>query len=592
MLNKFNFKLIELLKKDLRFVDEDNDSLIRNEIINFALKADKDLIGLLIKDDEVRNHFFDKIQEYYVFNINKFIEYVEDKNFLSNSYTKFKNQIGLNIDGKYLRERGEISLVWPFKDCVLEGGMTKEDQKRNEIFFNEILAKDEIDRLFDTKVLTNFKKYTAKGEEKVKYFNRDEGTIKDNLIIKGNNLLVLHSLKKQFMGKIKLIYIDPPYYFKDNKVDDVFTYNSNFKLSTWLTFMKNRLDVSRELLSNEGAIYINIDRDGVHYLKILLDDIFGVNNFRSEIIWRMGFLSGYKTVANKYIRNHDTILFYTKTDNYFFNKVYIENKDFAPLLTQSEIKSAFKEFKFPESKIDEFSNFINHKNRGERYPLEDTWNCNKWDKLNSIAIDSSVSRVEETVEIEDSNFKGQKPEKLLQRIIESSSNEDDIVLDFFGGTGTTAATCHKLKRRYISIEQIDDHMDAQIKRMSSVIKGNQSGISKTVNWKGGGKFIYCELKKYNEEAIEKIQDAKDTKSLLKLWGEMVEHYFLNYNVEIHKFNKNKADFEKLSLAEQKKLLCEMLNKNQLYVNLSEIDDKQFNISKEDKELNSKFYGGN
>lgn len=131
MASNFNNKLIELLKKDLRFVDEDNDSLIRNEIINFALKADKDLIGLLIKDDEVRNHFFDKIQEYYVFNINKFIEYVEDKNLLSNSYTKFKNQIGLDIDGKYLRERGEVSLVWPFKDCVLEGGMTKEDQKRN-----------------------------------------------------------------------------------------------------------------------------------------------------------------------------------------------------------------------------------------------------------------------------------------------------------------------------------------------------------------------------------------------------------------------------------------------------------------------------
>lgn len=594
MTSNFNNKLIELLKKDLRFVDDENNFLIRNEIINFALKADKDLIGLLIKDDEIRNHFFDKIEEYYVFNINKFIDYVEDKNFLSNSYTKFKNQIGLNIDGKYLRERGEVSLVWPFKDCILEGGMTKEDQKRNEIFFNQTLAKDEIDRLFDAKVLTNFKKFTAKGEEKVKDFNRDEktGVIKDNLIIKGNNLLALHSLKKEFAEKVKLIYIDPPYYFKDDKANDVFTYNSNFKLSTWLTFMKNRLEVAKELLSNDGSIYINIDRDGVHYLKILLDDIFNVNNFRSEIIWRMGFLSGYKTVANKYIRNHDTILFYTKTENYFFKKTYIDNKDFAPLLTKSEIKTAFKEFKFPEEKIEEFSYFINHKNRGDRYPLEDTWNCNKWDKLNSIAIDSSVSRVEETVEVEDSNFKGQKPEKLLQRIIEASSNEKDIVLDFFGGTGTTACVAQKIKRQWISIEQIDNHMGAQLKRLNNIIRGDQSGISKAVNWKGGGEFIYCELKKYNEEALDKIQDAKNTKSLLKIWDEMVNYYFLNYDVEIHKFNKNKVDFEKLSLAEQKKLLCEMLNKNQLYVNLSEIDDKQFNISKEDKELNSKFYGGN
>jgi adenine-specific DNA-methyltransferase len=107
--------------------------------------------------------------------------------------------------------------------------MTKEDQKRNEIFFNEILAKDEIDRLFDPKVLTNFKKFTAKGEEKVEDFNRDEkGTIKDNLIIKGNNLLALHSLRKEFAGKVKLIYIDPPY----NTGNDGFKYNDNFNRST------------------------------------------------------------------------------------------------------------------------------------------------------------------------------------------------------------------------------------------------------------------------------------------------------------------------------------------------------------------------
>jgi len=179
-------------------------------------------------------------------------------------------------------------------------------------------------------------------------------------------------------------------------------------------------------------------------------------------------------------------------------------------------------------------------------------------------------------------------------------------LDYHLGSGTTCAVAHKMGRQYIGIEQLNYGENDSVVRLKNVI-GNEiskgklspviedfdnSGISKSVNWHGGGEFIYCELKKYNEEALDKIQDAKDTKSLFKIWDEMIEHYFLNYHVEIYKFNKNKADFEKLSLAEQKKLLCEMLNKNQLYLNLSEIDDKQFNISKEDKELNSKFYGGN
>ena len=148
----------------------------------------------------------------------------------------------MRIGNKLLSERDEVVLDWPFKDCVLEGGMTKEDEKRKEIFFNEILAQDEIDQLFSPKVLTNWKRYTKKGEEKVKELKRDkDGTIRENLIIKGNNLLALHSLKQEFQGKIKLIYIDPPY----NTGNDSFGYNDSFNHSTWLTFMRNRLQVQR-----------------------------------------------------------------------------------------------------------------------------------------------------------------------------------------------------------------------------------------------------------------------------------------------------------------------------------------------------------
>ena len=173
----------------------------------------------------------------------------------------------------------------------------------------------------------------------------------------------------------------------------------------------------------------------------------------------------------------------------------------------------------------------------------------------------------------------------IRDILKLTTFSQDIIMDFFAGSGTTGHATLELNkedeenRQFILIEQLDTHMGVIKKRIQKVMENEKLHCS----------FIYCELLKYNEEVIEKIQDAKDTKTLLKIWEEMCERYFLNYDVEIKKFNDNKKDFEKLTLKEQKELLVKMLNKNQLYVNLSEIDDKQFNISKEDKELNKKFY---
>ena len=157
-----------------------------------------------------------------------------------------------------MRERGDVALVWAYKDTVLEGGQTKEEEKRKEIFFNEVLAQDEINRLLDPKVLTNFTRYTTKGKQPVKDFKRDEnGVIRENLIVKGNNLLALHTLKTQFRGQIRLICIDPPY--NTGAEGDTFSYNNAFKHSSWLTFMKNRLEIARDLLTPDGFITIAID---------------------------------------------------------------------------------------------------------------------------------------------------------------------------------------------------------------------------------------------------------------------------------------------------------------------------------------------
>ncbi len=590
MENIFKNKLYKVLKKDNRLWDKKKKELNETLLKDLIDKLDEKIIGLLFADKKMKEKFFIKVKDVFVLKQND-LKFFIDENKLDNSYTQYQNKIGLRIGNKLLRERDEIVLNWPFKDCVLEGGMTKEDQKRNEIFFNEVLAKDEIDRLYNPKALINWKRYTAKGEEKVKEIKRNkDGIIRENLIIRGNNLLALHSLKEQFAGKVKLIYIDPPY----NTENESFGYNDSFNHSSWLTFMKNRLEIAKNLLTNDGSIYINIDYNETHYLKILMDELFGRKNFQREIIWRIGWLSGYKTIAKNYIRNHDTILFYTKDPNNFvFNKVYNTFKDYTDRFNadnKKEILKKLEQFKLGKKDREKFFKYIAEIGLPERYPLEDTWNSSIYDKLNSIAVVSySGEKVSKMLGVEE--LKGQKSEKLLQRIIEVSTNENDIVLDFHIGTGTTCAVAHKLNRQYIGIEQMDYIENTAVARLNKVIGGEGSGISVSIEWQGGGDFIYFELAKWNEEAKEKILKAKSLSELEKLFDELYERYFLNYNVEVKKFKESikEEKFKKLDLDKQKKLFVEMLDMNQIYVNFSERADKKYKLSKEDIALSEKFY---
>ena len=329
MPENFHEKLIDLLKTDPRFVDGEGE-LIKAAVIDRAWKMDHGLVRLLLGNADIKAKFFDEIEGHYIFNFDTFIEYISDKNFLADSYTRFRNKIGLNIENKFLPERGEVSLVWPYKDCVLEGGQTKEEEKRKELFFNEILAQDEIDRLFDPKVLTRWKRHTVDGEGEVIEIKRDDnGVIRENLLIKGNNLLALHTLKTQFRGKVKLIYIDPPY----NTGSDSFGYNDSFNHSAWLTFMKNRLEVARELLKIDGIIFIHIDDQEMHYLKLVADDIFGRDNFIATVPRKTR--SGKSDVPYKLSQDFDWMLMYTKgaskTDELFGRTVerkYYKTPDF------------------------------------------------------------------------------------------------------------------------------------------------------------------------------------------------------------------------------------------------------------------------
>jgi len=584
-------QLTDLLKKDEKLVSQD-ELLLKNQAQELARKNDPTLIKLLLSDKAIKQHFFFEVEKTLIFDKEKFIRFVSNKQFLPDSYTAFKNKIGLIAGDEYVSENKEVVLAWPYKDCVLEGGMTKEDQKRDEIFYNETLAPDDINRLLDAKVFTNFKRIDKKGEHKLDGFNRDEkGTIKDNLIIKGNNLLALASLKKEFAGKVKLIYIDPPY----NTGNDGFKYNDSFNHSSWLVFMKNRLEIAKQLLANDGSIYVNIDYNEVHYLKILMDEVFGRNNFQREIIWRIGWLSGYKTIAKNYIRNHDTILFYTKDPNNFvFNKAYNTKKDFTDRFNadnKKEILEKLEQLKLGKKEREEFLNYISEVGLPDKYPLEDTWNSSAYDKLNSIAVVSySGEKVSKMLGVDE--IKGQKSEKLLQRIIEVSTNEGDIILDYHIGTGTTCVVAHKLNRKYIGIEQMEYIENTAIARLKEVIKGESVGISKNVEWQGGGDFVYMEMAEWNEKIVREVRGAKTAKELIKIWNELKDNTFLSYKVNPKIFDENSKDFADLSLAGQKKFLIECLDKNQLYINLSEIEDKEYGVSKEDIKLNKEFYGKN
>jgi adenine-specific DNA-methyltransferase len=594
----------------------------------------------------------------------------------------------LNIGSKFLRERGEVSLVWPYKDCILEGGQTREEEKRKEIFFNEILAQDEIDRLFDPKVLTNWKRYTVNGEQKVAEIKRDEnGTIRENLIIKGNNLVALHTLKKQFRGKLKLIYIDPPY----NTGNDEFGYNDSFNHSAWLTFMRNRLETSKEFLLPEGLIYVQCDDTESAYLKVLLDEVFGRNNYISYISWQrapegrtiLGQGSSFivnstesilcfaKAIDNapksnnitKYVDATEKAL--RQYNHYFISEgnrkkhSTIEDAKGNPIRiyehTNHEVKRIPRDVEIHE-RLRNFDKLVRvaaqqeesslqqkilkaiepdglfsveytpttGKSKGELKKayylsngiilfLQDYAETDGESVFRKSAINDFWSNDEiQVTGISDEGGvllrRGKKPEKLLQRIIEMSTSEGDIVMDFFVGSGTTAAVSHKLGRQYIGIEQLDYGKNDSVARLKNVIgkrkKGSlfeeytdydKSGISKSVNWQGGGDFIYCELMKYNEAFMDKIQAAKTSKELVKIWKDIAENSFLNWYVnpeipqdainDLIEIGKTENGLEK-----QKKLLAELLNKNQLYVNLTEIEDKDFAVSNKDKELNRSFYG--
>ncbi len=615
--------LLEDLKKAL----ENDENLVIDGQLNKALieqqalALDKDLLSTLKGNPTLKKHFFEEVEDVLVFDKVKFQQFIHNKSFLPDSYTAFKNKIGLtDSNGDYLSQKGDVVLAWPHKDCVLQGGQDKEDAKRDEIFWNETLAPDDIDRLLAPKVFTNWKKYDKDGEHEVKV-----PSLNENLLIKGNNLLALHSLAEMYRGKVKLIYIDPPY----NTGNDDFGYNDRFNHSAWLSFMKSRLEIAKELLSNDGSLWMNIDDDEAHYLKILADEVFGRENFVSNVIWQKKFSP--QNDARWFSDSHDHILVlakdkstwrpnllprteemndrYTNTDDDprgawtsgdLSVKTYSASNDY-PINTPSGrivnppkgycwrvSKQKFKEliddnriwFGEDGSNVPRLKRFLSEVKSG--VTSQTIW-------LHEEVGNNQDSKKEVNEVLGDKTFSTPKPERLIHRILHLGSYENDLICDFFLGSGTTAAVAQKMGRRYIGIEQMDYVEDVTKARLQKVIEGEQGGISKEVNWQGGGSFVYAELQKANQQWVEEIKAAEDTKTLSAIWERMKEKAFISYQVDVQAIDEHAEAFSELSLEDQQRFLIEVLDKNQLYVNYSEMDDEDYAVSEEDKKLTKAFY---
>ena len=614
-----------------------NGALNKNKLSELARKYDAKLLNLLMKEENIKNHFFTSLEDgVLVFKKDVFLQFLNNKEFLPDSYTAYKTKIGLGTDsGDYISENNDVVLNFPYKDCILEGGQTKEDAKRQEVFFNKTLAPNEINRLLDNKVLTNFKRYDKEGEHEVESI---EDT--DNLIIKGNNLIALHSLKKRYSEKVKLIYIDVPYYFKKN-IGDSFKYNSNFKMSTWLVFLKNRLEVAKELLHEQGSIWIHTGEDGMHYLKVLCDSIFGKDKFIGTLPRKIR--DGKSDVPFNFSQDFDWILVYTKAaENQAIVGRKIERKYYTtPDFPNRPWRTAdlTKQTTVKERPNSDFT-MINP-TTGKQYPVNPkrSWAVSKstfedWyqkggigfpddyefmkgdkpfrrvfkdediknNKLSYVSSDilvknfvynllvntkNKVGNVEITELFTRDDFSYAKPEKLIETILNVTTVEGDIILDFFMGSGTTQAVAHKMNRQYIGIEQMDYIETVSVERLKKVIAGEQGGISKDVEWQGGGSFVYCELKNDAQDFLNKVENALSSEELVELLELVKKSSFLSYRVDAKKLYKE--EFNNLSLFEQKQLLVELIDQNNLYVNYFDINDVDNNISEKEKQLNTLFY---
>ncbi|MGL2569683.1 DNA methyltransferase [Helicobacter pylori] len=592
----------------------------KERLETLIIEHDEKLLTFMLEHEnanDYKNAFFKMIANSLVFNEKALLECLETKE-LDRSFTRFKNKIGLFSQGGFLKSSGSVVLHFPFKDNVLLGNAKDNNTKSNELFYHEILHKNEIDTLLKKKALCRFEMH---GEGDLQSALKDKNT---NYLIKGNNLIALHSLKKKFAKQVKCIYIDPPY----NTGNDSFNYNDNFNHSSWLVFMKNRLEAAREFLSDDGVIFVQCDDNEQAYLKVLMDEIFGRDNFINTIIWEKKYSP--QNDAKWFSDNHDFILLYAKDkgiwrpnllprtsemDARYKNldndergawkpsdclvKTYMASYDYPITTPSGKVVTPPKGRCWMTSKenfqklVDD--NRIYFGRNGDNVPSLKRF----LSEVKQGATPLTIWKYTEVGHNQDATkqllalfnnvklFDTPKPEALLQRILEISTKENDLVLDFFAGSGTTCAVAHKMKRRYIGIEQMDYIETITKERLKKVIEGEQGGISKKCDFKGGGSFVYAELKEVNLEIKKQILNANSKSECLKIFNDLSERFLKRTDGKIDEIDSE--EFQNLDLNEQKRICCNLLDSNEDYLNLGDIDEDAWGIDESTKKYNEIFY---
>ncbi|GAA7255232.1 hypothetical protein HpCK38_08690 [Helicobacter pylori] len=621
-----------MLKNPLKtLLDALINHFTKERLETLILQNDEELLTFMLEDknaNDYKNAFFKTIANSLVFNQEALKECLTKE--LENSFTRFENKIGLYLQGNPKRPIKSSELVvlnFPFKDNVLLGNAKDNSTKTKECFYHEILHKKEIDTLLKKKALCRFEMH---GEGDLENALKDKNT---NYLIKGNNLIALYSLKKKFAKQVKCIYIDPPY----NTGNDSFNYNDNFNHSSWLVFMKNRLEAAREFLSDDGVIFVQCDDNEQAYLKVLMDEIFGRENFIACFVWEKtsNSLSRIR-IKTEYILCYEQ----TKFGLIFNGDMTEERQDF-PILNEVNVKRTlqfppnsiyFKTFKgvikptkFNKMELIDDLRIVNKTNSNMvRINAKFKWTQDKLDdeikEGTTFVIKSDefsmryirkgdrevkasnvfnaecgvTTNIKATSEIKvlfaNSNtdlFSTPKPEALISRILEISTQENDLVLDFFAGSGTTCAVAHKMKRRYIGIEQMDYIETITKERLKKVIEGEQGGISKKCGFKGGGSFVYAELKEVNLEIKKQILNANSKSECLKIFNDLNERFLKRTDCKMDEIHSE--EFHNLDLNEQKRIYCKLFDSNEDYLNLGDIDEDAWGIDDSTKKYNEIFY---
>lgn len=645
-----------MLKNPLKtLLDALINHFTKERLETLILQNDEKLLTFMLEDknaNDYKNAFFKTIANSLVFNQKALLECLTKE--LENSFTRFENKIGLYSQGRPkdhpIKSSELVVLNFPFKDNVLLGNAKDNSTKSKELFYHEILHKKEIDTLLHKKVLCRFEMH---GEGDLESALQDKNT---NYLIKGNNLIALHSLKKKFAKQVKCIYIDPPY----NTGNDSFNYNDNFNHSSWLVFMKNRLEIAKEFLSDDGVIFVQCDDNEQAYLKVLMDEIFIRENFVASLHAELSTTQGMKVASAKkgnIVKNAEYILIYSKNmENFNFIRslyvakewdehysIYIDPKTKKRETLLNFLKNEYENI--TKDKIitlynddKDFRDFI-HKNADNIYrdnnaeinfnftqEQESSLNNGEIVEYNQYLIFKNSNNIIRQLlklsdaigETDDFDAKiglrkirgdwwggfykdmmninkeanlvwkaGKKPERLIRDILEIATNENDLVLDFFAGSGTTCAVAHKMKRRYIGIEQMDYIETITKERLKKVIEGEQGGISKKCDFKGGGSFVYAELKGVNLEIKKQILNAKSANECLKIFDDLNERFLKRADCKIGEIYSE--EFQNLDLNEQKKIYCALLDANEDYLNLGDINEDTWGIDEITKKYNEIFY---